>query len=73
VSVKRESLAFVKMALVTAERKAEFGVSMPTLYRWLASGRLAAHRRPVGRTRTFVDRRQVRELLDPRNSSRKRK
>jgi excisionase family DNA binding protein len=55
------------------EASAEFGVSMPTLYRWLASGRLAGHRRPVGRTRTFVDRRQLRELLEPKRSARKRK
>lgn len=52
------------IAVMQAAR--EFGVSLPTLYRYLALGKLTKYERPGGRPRVFVDRREMRVLLEPR-------
>jgi predicted site-specific integrase-resolvase len=49
-----------------AQAAQEFGVSLPTLYRYLATGRLTRYERPGGRPRVFVDKRELRKLLEPR-------
>lgn len=43
----------------------EARVSVPTIYRWISDGKLAAYRPDVGR-KTQVDRKQLRELLRPK-------
>ena len=61
-------------AELTPIRKAaaEFGVGVTTLYRWIAEGKLTRYERSAGRERAFVDRRELRKLLEPR-PARKRK
>lgn len=49
-----------------AQAATEFGVSTMTLYRWIAAGKLTRYDRPGGRPRVFVDKREVRRLLEPR-------
>jgi predicted site-specific integrase-resolvase len=43
-----------------------------TLYRWIAAGKLTRYERPGGRPRVFVDRREIRKLLEPKAVRRKR-
>lgn len=50
----------------------EFGISVPTLYRHLAAGRLTRYKRPTGVTRLFLDKREIRKLLEPKAVSRRR-
>ena len=45
---------------------AEFRIARTTLYRWIAAGKLTRYERPGGRPRVFVDRREIRRLLEPR-------
>jgi predicted site-specific integrase-resolvase len=49
-----------------AQASQEFDLSMSTLYRHIAAGRLTAHTRAGGKLRTFVDRRELRKLLEPK-------
>jgi len=58
--------------ITLAQASAEFGVHRVTLHRWIADGRLTPHRRAAGRVRVFVDRRQVRKLLEPKPAKRVR-
>lgn len=55
-----------------AQAVKEFGISVPTLYRHLASGALTRYKRPTGTPRVFVDRRELRKLLEPRPARKKR-
>jgi predicted site-specific integrase-resolvase len=55
-----------------ARAATEFGVSTMTLYRWIAAGKLTRYERPGGRPRVFVDRREIRKLLEPKAVRRKR-
>lgn len=47
---------------------AEFRISRSTLYSLVSTGRLTAHRRRVGRPRVFIDRRELRAMLEVRRS-----
>ena len=49
-----------------AAAQSEFGVGRSTLYRLIQSGQLTAHTRAAGRPRMFLDRREVRKLLEPK-------
>ena len=49
-----------------AEAQAEFKVAPSTLYYLIDKRRITAHRRRAGRPRTFVDRRELRKLLEVR-------
>lgn len=51
----------------------EFGVHRVTLHRWIAAGKITPHTREGGRPRVFVDRREIRKLLEPRPAKGKRK
>jgi hypothetical protein len=44
----------------------EFGVSEMTVWRLLRTGKLTKHARAHGRPRVFVDRRELRKLLEPK-------
>lgn len=55
-----------------AQAAREFAISVPTLYRHLASGRLTRYKRPTGRPRVFIDRRELRGLLKPRRQPRRK-
>lgn len=54
-----------------AQAVVEFGVNRVTLHRWLTAGRLTRYERPGGRPRVFVDRKEIRKLLEPRAVRRK--
>lgn len=54
-----------------ATAQSEFGVGRSTLYRLMDSGQLTAHTRAAGRPRVFVDRRELRKLLEPRPETKK--
>lgn len=54
-----------------AVAKAEFGVGRSTIYRLIESGHLTAHTRAVGRPRVFVDRRELRKLLEVKPENKK--
>ena len=54
-----------------ATAQVEFGVGRSTLYRLIDSGQLTAHTRAVGRPRVFVDRRELRKLLEVKPESKK--
>lgn len=56
-----------------AQAATEFGVSTMTLYRWIAAGKLTRYERPGGRPRVFVDRKEIRTLLEPRPAKRRHK
>jgi len=43
----------------------EFGLSVPTLYRHMAAGRLTRHVAPAGRPRVFLDRQELVRLVKP--------
>jgi hypothetical protein len=43
-----------------------------TVWRMLRDGRLTKHTRPAGRPRTFVDRRELRKLLAPKPTRKRR-
>ena len=58
--------------LSVEEAAAAFGLGSATIWRWIAAKRLTAHRRAAGRPRVFVDRRELRKLLEPK-PARKRK
>ena len=49
-----------------AAAQTEFGVGRSTVYRLIESGQLIAHKRAIGRPRVFVDRRELRKLLEVR-------
>lgn len=51
----------------------EYGLGRSTIYRWIEAGRLTKHERAAGRPRVFVDRREIRKLLEPQATRRKRK
>ena len=55
-----------------AQAALEFHLSVPTLYRHLASGRLTRYKRPTGTPRVFVDRRELRALLQPKREPRRK-
>lgn len=55
-----------------AAAQTEFGVGRSTLYRLIDTGQLTAHKRAAGRPRVFVDRREVRKLLEPKPSRKRR-
>lgn len=52
------------MPLIDAVR--EFRISRPTLQQWIRDGRIHEYRREIGKTRVFVDRRELEQLLVPR-------
>lgn len=54
-----------------ATAQAEFNVGRSTLYRLIDSGQLTAHKRAVGRPRVFVDRRELRKLLEVKPESKR--
>lgn len=56
-----------------AAAQAEFNVGRSTIYRLLESGQLTAHKRAVGRPRVFVDRRELRKLLEVKPESKREK
>ena len=43
----------------------EFGVDESTLYRHIKAGHLKSWKRPAGILRTYVDRKEVKRLLEP--------
>lgn len=51
--------------LTVAAAAVEAKVPAPTLYRWMREGRLTKYEKPVGQSRVFVDRRELRQLLQP--------
>ena len=55
-----------------AAAQTEFNIGRSTLYRLIDSGQLTAHTRAAGRPRVFVDRREVRKLLEPKPTRKKR-
>lgn len=59
--------------LPIAEASREFGLSLSTLYRHIAAGRLTAHTRAGGRVRTFLDRHELKKLLDPTPAPRRKR
>jgi len=54
-----------------ASAQTEFGVGRSTVYRLIESGKLTVHKRAIGRPRVFVDRRELRKLLEVRPGSKK--
>lgn len=59
--------------LISVQDAAEtYKIGSASIWRWIASGRLTAHRRPAGRPRVFVDRRELRRLLEPKPTRRKK-
>jgi YD repeat-containing protein len=50
----------------------EFDISASTIYRHIAAGRLTAHTRAGGKLRTFVDRAELRKLLEPKPTRKRR-
>jgi len=55
-----------------AAAQTEFNIGRSTLYRLIDSGQLTAHTRAAGRPRVFVDRREVRKLLEPQAVKRRK-
>ncbi|MDP9265085.1 MAG: hypothetical protein M3O91_03040 [Chloroflexota bacterium] len=51
--------------IAIADAVAEFGIHRTTLHRWVVAGKLTTYRRPAGRPRVFLDRRELRKLLEP--------
>lgn len=49
----------------------EFGLSVPTLYRHMAAGRLTRHVAAAGRPRVFLDRQELVKLVKPQPEKRK--
>lgn len=58
--------------IAVSEATAEFGVSRATLHRWLVTGRLTRYARAAGRPRVFLERRELRKLLEPKAERRRR-
>ena len=54
-----------------ADASREFGLSLSTIHRHIRAGRLTAHKRAGGLVRTFVDRTELRKLLEPKPARRK--
>jgi len=48
-----------------ATAAAELGVSVMTLYRWIAAGRVRKFERRGSGPRTYVDKQEIRKLLEP--------
>jgi len=48
------------------DASAEFGVSLVTLYRHLRKGRLRRYKRSIGDPKTYVDRGELKRLLELR-------
>ena len=59
--------------IAIADAIAEFGISRATIHRWYLSGKLTRYSRPGGRPRVFVDRREVRKLLEVKPERRRAK
>ena len=55
-----------------AQAVREFEISPSTIYRHIAAGRLTAHTRAGGKVRTFVDRGELRKLLEPKPMKKRR-
>jgi len=55
-----------------ATAQAEFKVGRSTLYYLIEQGRLTAHKRRVGRPRVFVDRRELRKLVEVKPTRKRR-
>jgi predicted DNA-binding transcriptional regulator AlpA len=79
--VRKESIGSARLSAVPPRKEPEllsieqatreFGLSVPTLYRHMAAGRLTRHVAPAGRPRVFLDRQELVALVKPRPEKRK--
>jgi predicted site-specific integrase-resolvase len=58
--------------ITIAQAVSEFGLNRVTIHRWITAGRLTRYERPGGRPRVFVDRRELRKLLEPKPTRKRR-